>query len=67
MNYAMFFTTTGEAIHQSNFVGPESYLKAWGPDFLTKYLGSHGCVRLSESDAETLFDWAPYGTPVEIS
>src|SRR5437764_920302 len=30
MDYAMFFTNTGEAIHQSHFVGPLSYLKSAG-------------------------------------
>lgn len=27
----------------------------------------HGCVRLSESDARTLFEWAPLGTPWRYS
>ncbi|MFH7023837.1 MAG: DUF4157 domain-containing protein [Heteroscytonema crispum UTEX LB 1556] len=62
MNYAMFFTTTGEAIHQSQVVGPLSYLKSWGLDFI----GSHGCVRLAESDAATLFEWTPLKTPVWV-
>ena len=30
------------------------------------WFGSHGCVRLSEEDARTLFDWAPINTKVEI-
>lgn len=62
MNYAMFFTTTGEAIHQSQLVGPSSYLKSWGLDDI----GSHGCVRLAESDAATLFAWTPKETPVWV-
>lgn len=41
MDYAMFFTTTGEAIHQSHFVGPLSRLKSLG----VRAIGSHGCVR----------------------
>ena len=62
MDYAMFFTTTGEAIHQSHLVGPLSYLKMMGLGFV----GSHGCVRLAEEDAATLFAWAPMGTPVWV-
>ena len=29
--------------------------------------GSHGCIRLSHSDAVLLFDWVEIGTPVEIT
>lgn len=62
MDYAMFFTTTGEAIHQSHVVGPLSYLKYLGVDSI----GSHGCVRLAEEDAAALFAWTPMGTPVWV-
>lgn len=62
MNYAMFFTVDGKAIHQSNAVGITSILKDWG----VNQLGSHGCVRLSEDNARTLFDWAPMNTTVFI-
>jgi len=62
MDHAMFFTTTGEAIHESHAVGFTSYAKFLG----INALGSHGCVRLSKSDATTLFGWAPIGTPVEV-
>jgi lipoprotein-anchoring transpeptidase ErfK/SrfK len=62
MDYAMFFTTTGEAIHQSHFVGPLSFLKVAG----FGAVGSHGCVRLAEEDAAALFEWAPIGTPVWV-
>ena len=51
MDYAMFFTTTGEAIHQSHLVGPLSYLKSLGLGFV----GSHGCVRLAPENAAILF------------
>jgi len=27
---------------------------------------SHGCVRLGTGDAETVYNWAPVGTPVNI-
>jgi lipoprotein-anchoring transpeptidase ErfK/SrfK len=62
MNYAMFFTTTGEAIHQGFAVTLLSYLKYFGIDSI----GSHGCVRLSEDDAATLYAWTPYGTQVHV-
>ena len=62
MDYAMFFTYDGKAIHQSNAVGITSLLKDIGFDSL----GSHGCVRLSESDARALFNWTPMHTPVFI-
>lgn len=62
MNYAMFFSQDGKAIHQYH-----------GPFTLTRFMkgmsdwfGSHGCVRLEESDARKLFDWAPKGTTVHI-
>jgi len=62
MDYAMFFTKDGKAIHESRAVGPTSYLKMMGVD----YFGSHGCVRLSGSDAKKLFFWSPMRTPVFI-
>ena len=62
MDYAMFFTTDGKAIHKSQMVGPISYLKYAG----LNYFGSHGCVRLADSDARALFDWAPMDTPVVV-
>lgn len=30
------------------------------------WFGSHGCVRLQEADAKTLYDWAPLGTTVFV-
>jgi lipoprotein-anchoring transpeptidase ErfK/SrfK len=61
MDYAMFFNG-GNAIHQ--FHGP------FGLDHLARgvsdWFGSHGCVRLQEQNAKTLFEWAPVGTPVEV-
>lgn len=62
MDYAMFFTNDGKAIHQGYAVGPLSYIKFVGIDAI----GSHGCVRLAESDARTLFDWTPLHTKVII-
>jgi hypothetical protein len=65
MNYAMFFNGD-EAIHQGSVVGPLSWLKA-NIGLLGDYVGSHGCVRLTEEDARALFDWAPEGTPVTVT
>lgn len=62
MDYAMFFTYDGKAIHQSNAVSVTSILKDLG----FNYFGSHGCVRLSEDNARELFKWAPMNTPVFI-
>lgn len=62
MDHAMFFTTTGEAIHESHAVG----LTSWAKYFGIGAVGSHGCVRLSKSDATTLFKWTPLGTPVKV-
>ena len=49
MDYALFFTADGKAIHMSHAVGPCSYLKYFG----IESIGSHGCVRLAEEDAVT--------------
>jgi lipoprotein-anchoring transpeptidase ErfK/SrfK len=62
MDHACFFTNRGHAIHQAYGVLPLSYLKSAGFD----YFGSHGCIRLSEDDATTIYDWAEVGTPVSI-
>lgn len=62
MDFAMFFTYDGKAIHKSNAVTVTSFLKDLGLD----QLGSHGCVRLSGYDAQKLFSWAPMLTPVFI-
>jgi hypothetical protein len=61
MNHAMFFHR-GYAIHQAEAVAVTSVLRVAGLEFF----GSHGCVRLAESDARELFDWAGIGTPVLI-
>jgi lipoprotein-anchoring transpeptidase ErfK/SrfK len=33
---------------------------------VTKWFGSHGCVRLCEAVARALFEWASLGTTVEV-
>jgi len=52
----MFFTTDGKAIHQSNAVALTSILK----DFGLNSLGSHGCVRLSEDNANKTISLGTY-------
>ena len=37
----------------------------WG-DALGQYPASHGCIVLSRTDAEALYDWAEVGTLIEI-
>lgn len=65
MNYAMFFTTDGKALHQYHGPMPLSMLRAVRNN-ITEWVGSHGCVRLSERDAKTLFEWTPHHTPVQV-
>lgn len=60
MNFALFFSRDGKAIHESSGVAATSYFRYFG---ITS-LGSHGCVRLASSDAETIFKWAPAGITV---
>lgn len=53
MDKAMFFTTTGEALHQYHGDIDWDYQRAH-----QAVLGSHGCVRLKEADARKLYSWA---------
>ena len=63
MNYAMFFSSDGKAIHQYH----GSFLLAQlGHNVSNDLFGSHGCVRLAEADVKKLFDWAEIGTKVII-
>jgi lipoprotein-anchoring transpeptidase ErfK/SrfK len=64
MNYALFFKGTGEALHQYHGPAPWGLLRIGRT--LTSAVGSHGCVRLQESDARKLYHWARVGTTVEI-
>jgi lipoprotein-anchoring transpeptidase ErfK/SrfK len=61
MDYAMFFHR-GYAIHMAYGVTFSSYLRWAG----ATELGSHGCVRLAESDARLLFAWTAMQTRVLI-
>jgi lipoprotein-anchoring transpeptidase ErfK/SrfK len=64
MNYALFFTTTGVALHQ--YHGPAPWFLLRAGRALTNAVGSHGCVRLQEDDARKLYGWAAIGTSVEV-
>jgi lipoprotein-anchoring transpeptidase ErfK/SrfK len=64
MHYALFFTNTGQAIHQ--YHGPLFDLIRTCKKAVSDKFGSHGCVRLTEGNASALFDWAPTGIPVVI-
>lgn len=65
MNYAMFFTLDGKALHQYHGPVPLSVVRTFRSS-VSEWFGSHGCVRLSEADAKALFDWTPIGTIVEV-
>ena len=62
MNYAIFFSSDGKAIHQYHGL---FWLARWGRDISDRF-GSHGCVRLAEADVKMLFDWVEIGTKVII-
>ncbi|HMI88639.1 MAG TPA: L,D-transpeptidase [Polyangiaceae bacterium] len=64
MHYALFFTADGKALHQYHGFVPLSLVRTAkaGSD----WFGSHGCVRLTEEDAKTLYEWAPVGTVVQV-
>lgn len=65
MNYAMFFTADGKALHQYHGAVPLGVVRTFRGK-VSDWFGSHGCVRLSETDARALFEWAPLGTTVEV-
>jgi lipoprotein-anchoring transpeptidase ErfK/SrfK len=64
MYYAMFFTHDGKAIHQ--YHGPAFWLVRQLKQDASDWFGSHGCVRLTEEDAKTLYEWAPVNTRVIV-
>jgi len=65
MDYAMFFTQDGKALHQYHGPIPLSMLHNLKTD-VTDWIGSHGCVRLDEDAARTLYEWAPMNTKVTV-
>lgn len=66
MNYAMFFTLDGKALHQYHGVVPLSVVRSVRGG-VSDWFGSHGCVRLAASDAKALYGWTPVGTTVRVS
>ena len=64
MNYAMFFTDDGKALHQ--YHGPAFDVVRACKTSISDWFGSHGCVRLKEADARLLYDWTPVGTSVHV-
>jgi lipoprotein-anchoring transpeptidase ErfK/SrfK len=66
MNYAMFFTQDGKALHQYHGVNPLGMIRT-KKNNVTDRLGSHGCVRLSEDTARTLNNWADCGTTLKVT
>ena len=65
MNYAMFFTEDGKALHQYHGPVPLSVVRNVKQG-ITEWFGSHGCVRLEENAARTLYEWAPLKTKVTV-
>lgn len=66
MNYAMFFTNDGKALHQYHGPVPLGVVRVMRSR-VSEWFGSHGCVRLREEDARVLFEWTPKNTVVEIA
>lgn len=62
MPYSLFFSEDGKAIHQTTNAMLRSYAMYVG----VNSVGSHGCVGLSEEDAEAIYSWAPVNTRVDI-
>jgi L,D-transpeptidase catalytic domain len=65
MNYAMFFTQDGKAVHQYHgMLGLTAvrFMKTTVSDMF----GSHGCVRLEQQNANSLFNWTPLHTEVHV-
>jgi lipoprotein-anchoring transpeptidase ErfK/SrfK len=65
MDYALFFTQDGKAIHQYHGIVSLATVRMMR-NKISDWFGSHGCVRLSEVNARTLFRWANIGTAVEV-
>ena len=65
MDYAMFFTDDGKALHQYHGPVPLSVVRTMKQE-VSEWFVSHGCVRMEEDAARTLFEWAPMHTKVKI-
>ena len=66
MNYAMFFTHDGKALHQYHGIVPLSIVRTARSN-VSEWFGSHGCVRLAEADAKAMYEWTTVGTTVQVS
>jgi lipoprotein-anchoring transpeptidase ErfK/SrfK len=65
MDYAMFFTNDGIALHQYHGLVPLSVLRTLKQG-VSGWFGSHGCVRLDEENARAIYKWANVGTEVRV-
>jgi lipoprotein-anchoring transpeptidase ErfK/SrfK len=65
MDYAMFFSNDGKAIHQYHGPAGLSLVRLMKRN-VSDWFGSHGCVRLEEAHARKLFEWTPDHTVVQI-
>lgn len=65
MNYAMFFTHDGKALHQYHGLVPLPVVRT-ARSGVSEWFGSHGCVRLTEDNAKMLYQWAAIGTKVHV-
>jgi lipoprotein-anchoring transpeptidase ErfK/SrfK len=65
MDYAMFFTEDGKALHQYHGPVPLNVVRTMKQE-VSEWFGSHGCVRLEEEAARTLYEWATLNTKVTI-
>jgi len=65
MDYAMFFTQDGKALHQYHGPVPLGVVRTLKQG-VSEWFGSHGCVRLEEDAARTLYEWAPLNTKVTV-
>ena len=65
MDYAMFFTEDGKALHQYHGPIPLEVVRTMKQN-VSEWFGSHGCVRLEEDAARALYEWTPMHTQVTI-
>lgn len=66
MNYALFFTSDGKALHQYHGVVLLSVVRTARSNF-SDWFGSNGRVRLAEADAKALYEWARVCAVMQVS
>jgi len=77
MPFSMFFSGDGKAIHGTPLAGPRSYAgyilsnartytDRLGLGQIAPFTDSHGCVGLSNGEAEELFKVTPLNTVIQI-